>query len=68
MENQTTRMKTLREKYLKNMLNNQFWGSEKDFMELKYRELKDREEKINKETEELFYKPIIVSKDDMGKF
>ena len=68
MENQTTRMKTLREKYLKNMLNNQFWGSEKDFMELKYRELKDREEKINRETEELFYKPIIVSKDDMGKF
>ena len=37
MENQTIRMKILREKYLKNMLNNQFLGSEKDFMELKDR-------------------------------
>ena len=32
------------------------------------RELKDREEKIKRETEELFYKPIIVSKNDMDKF
>ena len=57
------------------MLNNQFLkvknsllGLEKDFMESKDRELKDREEKIKKETEELCYKPIIVSKDDMDKF
>ena len=54
MENQTIRMKKLRKKYLKNMLNNQFLGLEKDFIELKDREL--------------FYKPIIMSKDDMDKF
>ena len=41
---------------------------EKDFKELKDRELKDREEKIKREIEELFYKPIIVSKCDMDKF
>ena len=48
-------------KYFKNMQNNQFLKvknnlleSEKDFMELKDRELKDREEKIKGEIEELF--------------
>ena len=61
MENQTIRMKMLREKYFKNMLNNQFLGSEKDFMVSKDRELKDRKEKKP-------IKPIIVSKDDMDKF
>ena len=30
--------------------------------------MKDREEKIKRETEELFYKPVIVSKGDMDKF
>ena len=30
--------------------------------------MKDREEKIKREIEELFYKFIIVSKDDMDKF
>ena len=29
MENQTIKMKILREKYFKNMVNNQFLGSEK---------------------------------------
>ena len=37
-------------------------------MESKDRELKDREKKIKREAEELFYKPIIVSKDDIDKF
>ena len=50
------------------MLNNQFLGLKKDFMESKDSELKDREEKIKREAEELFHKPIIVSKDDMDKF
>ena len=36
-------------------------------MELKDKELKDREEKIKRETRELYCKPIIVSKDDMDK-
>ena len=35
---------------------------------MKDRELKDREVKIKRETEELFFKPIIVSKDDMDRF
>ena len=30
--------------------------------------MKDREEKIKREIEELFYKPITVFKDDMNKF
>ena len=53
MEKQTIRMKLLREKYLDNMLNNPFLKAkngllelEKDFMELKDRELNDREEKL----------------------
>ena len=41
---------------------------EKNFMELKGRELKDRKEKIKKEIEKLFNEAIIVSKDDMDKF
>ena len=35
---------------------------------MKHRELKDTELKIKKEIEELFCKPVIVSKDDMDKF
>ena len=41
---------------------------EKGFKELKDSELKDREVKIKRETEVLFFKPIIVSIDDMDKF
>ena len=41
---------------------------EKDFIELKDRELKNREVKIKREIEELFFKPLIVSLDDMDKF
>ena len=41
---------------------------EKDFKELNDKELKDREEKIKREIEKLFYKLITVSKDDMDKF
>ena len=41
---------------------------EKDFIELRDRELKDREVKIKRETKELFFKLIIVYIDDMDKF
>ena len=41
---------------------------EKDFIELKDRNIKDREVRIKREIEELFLKPIIVSMDDMDKF
>ena len=61
-------MKILREKNRRNMLNNKFLGSEKDFMEPKDKELEDREEKIKRGTEELFFKLIVVSEDDMNKF
>ena len=37
-------------------------------MELEDIELKHRKEKIKKEIDKLFNKPIIVSKDDMDKF
>ena len=40
---------------------------EKDFEELKDRKIKDREVKIKRQLEELFFKPIIVSIDDMDK-
>ena len=57
------------------MLNNQFLkvkssllDLEKDFKELKDEELKDGEEKIKREREELFYKIVIVSKDDTDRF
>ena len=57
------------------MQNNQFLKVEnslleleKNFMELKGRELKDSEEKIKREIEKLYYKPSIVPKDDMDKF
>ena len=57
------------------MRKSQFWKVknsrlelEKDFIELKDRELKQRELKIKREIEELFSKPIIVSVDDMDKF
>ena len=41
---------------------------ERDFTELKDRDLKDIEVKIKRETDKLFLKPIIMSIDDMGKF
>ena len=57
------------------MWNNQFWKVknsllelEKDFKGLKNKVLKDREEKIKREAEQLFYKPITVSKNDTDKF
>ena len=37
-------------------------------MELKNKELKDRKERIKREIEELFHKPINVSNNDMDKF
>ena len=40
----------------------------KDIMKLKDRELKDRKEKIKREIEELFCKPIIVSNNDLDKY
>ena len=61
-------------KYQENMQKNQFFNLkvsllelEKDFIELKGTEMKDREVKIKREIEGLFFKPIIVSNVDMDK-
>ena len=65
----------MRENTLKNISKNQclkeknsLLKSEKDFIELKDRELKDRKVKIEREIEELCFKPISVSIDDMDWF
>ena len=64
----------MREKYLNKQkthflnVKNSLFDLEKDFIELKDRELKGREANIKREMEELFFKLIIVSIDDMEKF
>ena len=75
MEKLNYKSPNIERKYLKNMQKNQFLKvknslleSEKYFTELKDTELKDREVKIKRKIEELFFKPIIVSIDDMDKF
>ena len=50
--------------YLK--VKNSLLELKKDFIELKDRELKDREVKMKSEIEELFFKPIVVSLDDIS--
>ena len=72
MKNLNYKNKNIERKYLNNTWKNQFLKIknsllelEKQFIDLKDRELKDRGEKIKREIEELFCKPIIVSIDDM---
>ena len=74
MENLNYKNENIETRYLNNMRKSQFWKVknsrlelEKDFIELKDRELKQRELKIKREIEELFFKQIIVSVDDMDK-
>ena len=47
---------------------NRLLESEKSFIELRDMVLKDIEVKIKREIKELFFKPIIVSVDDIDKF
>ena len=75
MENLNCKNENIERKYLKNMRKNQFLNEknnllelEKGFIALKERELKDREVKIKREIEELFFKSIMVSLDDIDKF
>ena len=75
MENLKYKNENIERKYFKIIRINQFLKIknsllelENDFIELKDRELRDREVKIKREIEELFLKPIIVSLDDMDKF
>ena len=75
MKNPNYKNKNIAEKYLNNMQKNQFLNVknsllelEKDFIELKDRVLKNTDVKIKGEIEQLFYKLIIMSIDDMDKF
>ena len=75
MKNLDYKNEYIEKKYLENMLDNQFLKAKnslsefkKKFKELKDRELNDRQEKNERDVEELFYKPITVSKVDMDKF
>ena len=47
---------------------NSLFGLEKDFIRLKDTEIKDRDLRIKREIEKLFFKPMIVSIDDLDKF
>ena len=74
MENPSYKKKNIDRKYLNNMRKNQFLKVknnllelEKDFSELKDGKLKDREVKIKRTIEKLFFKPIILPIDDMEK-
>ena len=75
MENLNYKNENIEKKYLSKMQKNQFLKAKngvlelgKHFIELKDSELKDREVKIKREIEKLFFKPIIVSLDDMDTF
>ena len=75
MKNPNYKNKNTERKYLNIMRKNQILQTknslkelEKDFIELKVIDLKDRAVKIKRETEELFFKPIIVSVDYMDRF
>ena len=75
MGNTVYENKKIERKYLNNIPKSKFWKVrinllelEKDFIELKERELKDREGKTKWEIEELFFEPSMVSIDDMDKF
>ena len=75
MENLNNEKEKVGRKYLKDIQKNQFLKVknsflelEKHFIELKDRELKDRKVKIKREIEELFFKPILMSLDDLEKF
>ena len=67
MEKLNYKIKNIERKYFKDMQKTISKGKE-DFIELQERELKEWEVKITREIEELLFKPIIVSIDDMNKF
>ena len=74
MENPNYKKENIEKKYLNNMRKNQILKIkknllelEKDLTELRDRELKDKEMKTKREKEEPFFKPIIVSIDDIDR-
>ena len=70
MKNPNYKNENIDRKYLNNMRRNQFLKIKNGLLELEkgFIELKDRELRIKREIEKLFFKPIIVLMDDMDKF
>ena len=70
MENPSYKNEDIERKYLNNMRKNKFLKVMNSLLKLEkdFIELKDREVQIKREIEELFFKPIILSKDDMYRF
>ena len=70
MKNPNYKNENIDRKYLNNMRRNQFLKIKNSLLELEkgFIELKDRELRIKREIEKLFFKPIIVLMDDMDKF
>ena len=75
MENSNYKNQNIERKFLKFIQKNQFLKVKnsilelgKDFIELKDRDLKDREVKIERKIEEIFFKSVTVSIDDMDRF
>ena len=67
MENPNYKNEDIERKFLKNMRKNQFLKVTNSLLDLEkgFIELKDREVKFKREIEQLLFKPIIVSIDDM---
>ena len=70
MKNPNYKNENIDRKYLNNMRRNQFLKIKNSLLELEkgFVELKDRELRIKREIEKLFFKPVIVLMDDMDKF
>ena len=70
MKNPSYKNENIEKKYFSNMRKNKFLKIKNSLLNLKLkdRELKDREVKISRDIEELYFKPIIVSIDNMDKF
>ena len=70
MENRNYKNENIERKYLKIVIKNHFLKAKNSLFKLEkdFVELKDREINIKKETEELFIKPIIVYIEDMDRF
>ena len=69
MENPCYKSENIERKYLNNMRKNKFLKVKNSLLELEnyFIKFKDREIKLKREIEELFFKPNIVSTDEMDK-
>ena len=70
MKNPSYKNENIEREYLSNIRKNKSLKIKNNLLNLqkKFIELKDREVKISRDIEELYFKPIIVSIDNMDKF